>query len=120
MNKGPDLLPRELLATYHVFPRSFPTAERVSVGGWGVTLLLSQAFLSAATTGCLLRLKVALAAPPVDGEANKTLIKFMAEVLGVPKNSVSVASGATGRRKVVAVDGLSCEAAAARLAELVK
>lgn len=62
MNKGPDLLPRELLATYHVFPRSFPTAERVSVGGWGVTLLLSQAFLSAATTGCLLRLKVALAA----------------------------------------------------------
>lgn len=66
------------------------------------------------------RLKVALAAPPVDGEANKTLIKFMAEVLGVPKNSVSVASGATGRRKVVAVDGLSCEAAAARLAELVK
>ena len=66
------------------------------------------------------RLKVALAAPPVDGEANKTLIKFMAEVLGVPKNSVSVASGATGRRKVVAVDGLSCEAAAALLAELVK
>ena len=66
------------------------------------------------------RLKVALAAPPVDGEANKTLMKFMAEVLGVPKNSVSVASGATGRRKVVAVDGLSCEAASARLAELVK
>ena len=66
------------------------------------------------------RLKVALAAPPVDGEANKTLTKFIAEVLGVPKNSVSVASGATGRRKVVEVAGLSCEAAAAKLAGLVK
>ena len=61
MNKGPDL-PEELLATYHVFPRSFQTAERVRMGGWGVALLLYQAFLSATTTGCLLRLKVALAA----------------------------------------------------------
>ena len=43
-------------------PRSFQTAERVRIGGWGVALLLYQAFLSATTTGCLLRLKVALAA----------------------------------------------------------
>ena len=56
------------------------------------------------------RLKVALAAPPVDGEANKTLVKFMAEVLQVPKSSVSVASGLTGRRKAVAVSGLTVEA----------
>ena len=32
------------------------------MGGLGVALLLYQAFLSATTTGCLLRLKVALAA----------------------------------------------------------
>ena len=65
------------------------------------------------------RLKVALAAPPVDGEANKTLVKFIAEVLGVPKNAVTVASGSTGRRKVVAVANLSSKEAAERLSALV-
>ena len=53
------------------------------------------------------RLKVALAAPPVDGEANKTLVKFMAETLNLSKSSVSIASGATGRRKSVAVKGIT-------------
>ena len=66
------------------------------------------------------RLKVALAAPPVDGEANKTLVKFMAEVLQVPKSSVSVASGLTGRRKSVAISNLSAEAAIKILSDLVK
>ena len=53
------------------------------------------------------RLKVALAAPPVDGEANKTLVKFMAETLNLPKSSVAIASGAAGRRKSVAVKGIT-------------
>ena len=53
------------------------------------------------------RLKIALAAPPVDGEANKTLVKFMAETLNLPKSSVAIAAGATGRRKSVAVKGIS-------------
>ena len=66
------------------------------------------------------RLKVALAAPPVDGEANKTLVRFMAEVLQVPRSSVSVASGLTGRRKSVAVSSLSADAAKKILSELVK
>lgn len=66
------------------------------------------------------RLKVALAAPPVDGEANKTLVKFIAEVLNVPKNSVSVASGATGRRKVVAISSMSADEVAAVLEKIVK
>ena len=66
------------------------------------------------------RLKVALAAPPVDGEANKTLVKFMAEVLNVPKSTVSVSSGATGRRKVVAVSSMSAAEVAAILEKIVK
>ena len=66
------------------------------------------------------RLKVALAAPPVDGEANKTLIKFMAEVLQIPKSSLSVASGATGRRKTLQVNGLSVDAVKNILSESVK
>jgi uncharacterized protein (TIGR00251 family) len=65
-------------------------------------------------------LKVALAAPPVDGEANKTLVRFMAEVLKVPKSSVSVESGLTGRRKAVAVSGLPANEAIKILSEMVK
>ncbi|MBE6366871.1 MAG: DUF167 domain-containing protein [Lentisphaerae bacterium] len=66
------------------------------------------------------RLKVALAAPPVDGEANKALVKFMAEVLNVSKTSISVSSGLTGRRKVIAVSGLDSTTAAKILNKLVK
>ena len=66
------------------------------------------------------RLKIALAAPPVDGEANKTLVKFMAEVLNVPKSSVSVSSGLTGRRKSVTVSNLSANEATKILSDMVK
>ena len=51
-------------------------------------------------------LKIRLAAPPVDGKANATLIEFVAERLGVAKSAVQLRSGHTSRRKVleVAVD----------------
>ncbi len=65
------------------------------------------------------RLKIALAAPPVDGEANKTLVKFIAEVMKVPKSAVSVTNGMTGRRKTVAVCGVSLEYAVKILSEQV-
>ena len=60
------------------------------------------------------RLKIALAAPPVDGEANAALVKLLAKHLGVGKRSVRIVSGETGRRKAVVIDGL--DAAAARSA----
>lgn len=44
-------------------------------------------------------LKVRLAAPPADGKANHCLIKFIAEQLGVNRNSVTLISGATARAK---------------------
>lgn len=49
------------------------------------------------------RLKIALAAPPVDGEANAALIEFVAEVLEVKKSSVELTDGATSRRKRLSV-----------------
>jgi len=52
-------------------------------------------------------LKVRLAAPPVDGAANDALIRFLAETLGVPRAAVTITSGQGGRRKSVAVTGLS-------------
>jgi hypothetical protein len=51
-------------------------------------------------------LKIQLAAPPVDGEANAALLEFLAKHLGVPKRQVSLVSGDTSRRKRVRVEGL--------------
>lgn len=60
-------------------------------------------------------LKVRLAAPPVGGAANEALIRWVAEELGVPRARVRLTSGATGRRKVVEVTGVTV-AEARRLA----
>lgn len=54
--------------------------------------------------------KVDLAAPPVDGKANEECIRFFAELVGVPKSSVRIVTGATGRNKVVEVEGVAQEA----------
>jgi uncharacterized protein (TIGR00251 family) len=50
--------------------------------------------------GCL---KIAVAAPPVEGKANKAVVKFLADFFGVPTRDVAVKSGAQSRRKVVVV-----------------
>ncbi len=61
-------------------------------------------------------LKVSLTAPPVDGKANQACIEFFAELLKVPRSSVTIASGQTSRRKVIRVAGLSAEEIRKRLA----
>jgi len=54
-------------------------------------------------------LKISLTAPPADGRANEACIEFFAKLLKVPQSSVTIASGQTGRRKVIRVAGLSAE-----------
>jgi hypothetical protein len=51
-------------------------------------------------------LKVRVSAPPVDGAANKALLRLLAAELDVPRSSVRLASGETSRTKVVDVDGV--------------
>ncbi len=53
------------------------------------------------------RLKIQLAAPPVDGEANAALIGFLAGAFRVRKAEVTIVRGETGRRKTVRVTGAS-------------
>jgi len=60
-------------------------------------------------------LKVRVAVPPVDGAANETLVRFLAEQLGVARSAVRVESGAAGRAKVVTVEGIDPEVARRRL-----
>jgi uncharacterized protein (TIGR00251 family) len=53
------------------------------------------------------RLKVQLAAPPVEGEANQALVEFLAGELGVRRAEVAIVRGETGRRKTVRVAGVT-------------
>jgi hypothetical protein len=52
---------------------------------------------------------IRLAAPPVDGAANDTLIRYLAELCRVPKHAVRIVSGERGRRKRVAIEGVSAD-----------
>ena len=49
-------------------------------------------------------LQVRIAAPPREGEANEELIRFIAEVVGVPRDSVRILKGGTSRHKTVAIE----------------
>ena len=49
------------------------------------------------------RMKVKLAAPPVDGKANAALIEFLAGKYGVPKRNVSIEAGLASRQKRVVI-----------------
>ena len=60
-------------------------------------------------------LKIALTAPPVDGEANAALIAFLAKRLGVSKRDVSIAAGTASKRKTLEVRGTDVEAVVALL-----
>ena len=53
---------------------------------------------------------IRLAAPPVDGAANRALLAFLAAELRIPKSTLRILSGESGRLKVVYVARLSSEA----------
>ena len=50
------------------------------------------------------RLKVAITAPPVDGKANRYLLKFFSKQFKVPTSRVRLVSGTTGRDKTIRVE----------------
>ena len=60
-------------------------------------------------------LVIRLAAPPVDGAANDTLVEFMAEWLDVPRRAVLILSGERSRHKRLLVKGTTPEAVRTRL-----
>ncbi|MDI6795342.1 MAG: DUF167 domain-containing protein [Desulfatibacillaceae bacterium] len=48
-------------------------------------------------------LKLRLAAPPVEGAANRECINFLSKALGVPKASIFIVHGQTGRTKTLRI-----------------
>jgi len=61
-------------------------------------------------------LKIKVTAPPVDSAANEALVLFVAETLHLPRRAVTLIRGQTSRHKILRLDGITAEAASARLA----
>jgi uncharacterized protein (TIGR00251 family) len=60
-------------------------------------------------------LVVRLAAPPVDGAANDTLVQFLSSLLDCPRRHVQLASGTKSRDKRIRIEGMSRDVVSARL-----
>lgn len=54
-------------------------------------------------------LKIRVAAPPIDQAANEALLAFIARRLGLRKRDVRLIAGATSRRKVLEVEGITAD-----------
>lgn len=52
-------------------------------------------------------IKLSLTTPPIEGRANEACIEFFAKLLKVPRSSVTIASGAGSRNKVIRVAGVT-------------
>ncbi len=61
------------------------------------------------------RLAVKLTSPPVEGKANKQLLKFIGKKLGVPPSSITVLRGHASREKVLFIPGIDEACALERL-----
>jgi len=54
-------------------------------------------------------IKVRIAAPPADNEANEALIGYLSEILGVPKSKLDIVAGMSGRDKLISVVDMDVE-----------
>jgi hypothetical protein len=50
-------------------------------------------------------LKVRIAAPPVEGAANRELQRLLAKIFKLPQNAVEIIAGTNSKRKVVRIHG---------------
>jgi len=61
------------------------------------------------------RLRVRIAAPPVDGEANAALVEWLARLLKCPKSRVRITHGTGGRTKTIEIEAVTRAAVEAAL-----
>jgi len=52
-------------------------------------------------------LRIRIAAPPVEGAANRELIRLLAKKFKVPQSAVEIVSGAKSKNKIVRLKGAS-------------
>lgn len=58
---------------------------------------------------------IRIAAPPVEGKANKKLVDFLSEILDVSKHRLTIEKGTTSRKKLIIIEGLTEKEAEERL-----
>ena len=63
------------------------------------------------------RLKIATAAPPLEGRANDALVEWLAHCLGLPRRQVRLVSGQRSRDKTLRATGIDATEAVRRLAQ---
>ena len=61
------------------------------------------------------RLRIALAAPPVDGLANKALRVYLAKLLGCSKSALTLSAGEKSRDKTLTLTGMTADAVRVKL-----
>lgn len=95
----PDGPEQSCLISVHVIPRS----SKVSIEKIGAN-----------------EYKVKLHTPPVEGAANRELIRLISEKLHIPRSQIQIRSGAKSRTKVLKILGISHEELAARISTKVR
>lgn len=50
-------------------------------------------------------LRVRITAPPVEGAANRELIRLLAKTFKLPQNAIEIVSGSGSRKKIVRIRG---------------
>ena len=63
-------------------------------------------------------LKIKVAAPPVDGQANKRCIQFLAKCLSVPRSRLQIIAGQNSRNKKILLKSEQTPPTAAEFARL--
>jgi uncharacterized protein (TIGR00251 family) len=64
-------------------------------------------------------IKIRIAAPALENAANRALIDFLAQRLGIAKRCVRIVSGSASRRTVLEIDGVTADVIAAALVLLI-
>jgi uncharacterized protein len=60
-------------------------------------------------------IQIRVVAPPVEGAANAALLRFLADILDVPRSRIEVVSGASSRRKRIFIAGVAFDEVETRL-----
>ena len=53
--------------------------------------------------------KLEVAAPPVEGKANRAVVEFLARSLGVPRSAIRIVAGERSPHKLIEIDGVTEE-----------
>lgn len=60
-------------------------------------------------------LRVRIAAPPVEGQANRRLIEFLSALLDIARSRIAIEKGFAAKQKTVMIEGFTAAEIAERL-----